>query len=557
MESAIVQYYCNYCIRINKMNYKIIVVYLLLLLISVTFANGNQQKKKPTNFLILLADDLGYGDLSAYGHPTSETDNLDRLASEGMKFTQFYSASPVCSPSRAAVVTGRLPARNGVYCKNNTEPCTDPTQSDCCNGVFVPGFPGGLPKSEVTFARALKDNKWNGVTGLIGKWHLGMDEYMPTKHGFDYYYGVPHGLGACPCSYCFAGDQTCSIKCSPTFAPCPVFENEKIVQQPANLLTLASQYVGKANEFMSNAVNNGQPFLLHYCSHHTHSPQFAGVDTTNKTRRGRFGDSLAEFDHSVGEMIAMLKKLDVLDNTLIWMSSDNGPSLRNEIRGGNAGLLRCGKGTTYEGGMRVPGIIRWPAGGIESGSICREVVSTLDIFPTILNIANDDINKNNKNMPSTLSSAILDGFDISTMLHSSCNSGPGFRNGKLIYYPQFARKDRGLFAVRSGSTKVHFHTRGSLQSGPQNPDITCRPTANFSTPNPPLSYDLDLDPSEWYELTGEAAEGAIEKGKDDMKKHLERMNWYPYPMLNNGSFNPALWPCAKPGCTPFPSCCVT
>ena len=106
-------------------------------------------EKKPTNFLILLADDLGYGDLSAYGHPTSETDNLDRLASEGMKFTQFYSASPVCSPSRAAVVTGRLPARNGVYCKNNTEPCTDPTRSDCCNGVFVPGFPGGLPKSEV------------------------------------------------------------------------------------------------------------------------------------------------------------------------------------------------------------------------------------------------------------------------------------------------------------------------------------------------------------------------------------------------------------------------
>jgi arylsulfatase A len=530
-----------------------VILHLLVL------ANG--LKLTDTNFLILLADDLGYGDLSIYGHPTSETGNLDRLASEGMKFTQFYSASPVCSPSRAAIVTGRLPARNGVYCKNGTKPCIDHTRSDCCNGVFVPGFPGGLPKTEVTFASALKDLNWKGLSGLIGKWHLGMGDYMPTKHGFDYYYGVPHGLGSCPCSYCFAGDQTCSIKCSPTFAPCPVFENETIVEQPANLLTLASQYVKAASNFMEKAVASNKPFLLHYCSHHTHSPQFAGVDTTGKTRRGRFGDSLAEFDHSVGELVSTLEKIGVIDNTLIWFTSDNGPSLRNEIRGGNAGLLKCGKGTTYEGGMRVPGIIRWPAGGIQAGSICREVVSTLDMFPTILNIATADNNgiRGVGAMKNAIvsSSSFLDGFDISSMLHSTCTSGPGQRNGKLIYYPQFARKDRGLFAVRSGKTKVHFHTRGSLQSGTSNPDKDCRPSANFTTPNPPLTYDLDVDASEIYELTGKEAENAVEKARLVAMRHKETMDWYPYPMLNNGSFNPSLWPCAKPGCMPFPSCCVT
>lgn len=159
---------------------------------------------------------------------------------------------------------------------------------------------------------------------MIGKWHLGTEhKYFPTTgHGFDYYYGVPHGLGACPCHACFAPNQNCSIKCQPDWAPCPVFENNNIIQQPANLITLSDNYVHTAKRFIQNAVEDKkQPFLLYFASHHTHSPQFAGFDTTNFTSRDRFGDSLAELDHSVGRLLGFLKEYEVDSNTLVIFTS--------------------------------------------------------------------------------------------------------------------------------------------------------------------------------------------------------------------------------------------
>jgi|EP00505_MAST-04D_sp_SCG-Rhode-Island_P003092 arylsulfatase A len=536
-------------------------------------------EKNDQNFLIILADDLGYGDLSCYGHPTSITPNLDQLANEGMRFTQFYSASPVCSPSRSSIVTGRLPARNGVYCANSTKPCANPTDKGCCNGVFLPGMPGGLPQSEVSFATALKEsNDWNGTTGMIGKWHLGTEEkYFPTTgHGFDYYYGVPHGLGACPCHACFAPNQTCSIKCQPNWAPCPVFENRDIVQQPANLITLSDDYVRAAKRFIQSAVEDKkQPFLLYFASHHTHSPQFAGFDTTNVTARGRFGDSLAELDRSVGSLLSFLKEYEVDSNTLVIFTSDNGPSLRNEIRGGNAGLLKCGKGTTYEGGMRVPAIFRWP-GVIQPGTVQRSIASALDIFPTIINIANRKpavpsegqtvvksifhYSHKDLNGRTVRKKITLDGYDMIELLRendprSGC-TGP--RQGKLVYYPQFAMQSRGLYAVRTNRTKVHFHTEGSLQSNPDNSDIDCRPSSKYSTPVPPHVYDLGVDPSENYliEPSSEPFSHAIENAKRVREEHLKHLKWFGWPMLNNGTFDRKLWPCAKPGCSPFPQCCV-
>ncbi len=513
-----------------------------------------------TNVLVFLADDLGYGDLASYGHPTSETPALDALAARGLRFTQFYSASPVCSPARAAVLTGRLPARNGVYCANGTSACASPEQPGCCNGVFLPGKPGGLPLSERTFATALQAAGWNGTSGAIGKWHLGMQQFMPTAgHGFDYYYGVPHGVGACPCAACFAPDETCSIPCSPTWAPCPVFENTTIVQQPADLLTLSAQYVRAAQGFIERAVARSAPFLLYYCSHHVHSPQFAGADATNTTQRGRFGDSLKEFDAAVGSLLRTLDRLGVADDTLVWMTSDNGPSMRNEVRGGNAGLLRCGKGTTYEGGQRVPALVSWPAGGLRAGVVCRRTVSTLDMFPTILRVLLPAAA-----LPAAENGAVLDGYDVLPLLRSSC-AAPSPRAGRLVYYPQFARRDRGLYAVsvrtRAGSmsrTKVHFHTEGSLQSGEHNRDRACRPTATFATPEPPLAFDLGMDPSEMYPLpAGHALDSAVRQAQGFADAHAAGMVWYPWPQLNNGSFDPHLWPCAQPGCEPFPSCCVT
>lgn len=523
-------------------------LWTLVLLLRCSLTRGGRGDSTGTSFLIVLADDLGYGDLASYGHPSSSTPRLDELGAQGIRFTSFYSASPVCSPSRAAVVTGRLPARNGVYCANGTEPCAGPEDDGCCPGVFVPGRPGGLPLTERTFATELKARGWHGATGMIGKWHLGMQEFMPTAgHGFDFYFGVPHGLGSCPCTACFAPNETCAISCQPTWAPCPLFENQTIVQQPADLLTLSSAYVRAGRDFIRRSVNRGVPFLLYFCSHHVHSPQFAGYDETNATIRGRFGDSLAELDRSVGSLLDSLEDLGVADNTLVWFTSDNGPSLRNEKRGGNAGLLKCGKGTTYEGGVRVPAMVRWGGGGVRGGTVCRKVVSTLDIFPTILSIATG--NKVQKN------SITLDGFDMTNMLTSSC-SVPSPRKEKNIYYPQFARRDRGLFALRIGTDKVHFHTRGSLQSGAENRDSDCRPSANYTSPLPPLVYDLGTDPSENYALEGRERDSVVGRARSAAEEHERGMIWYPTPQLG-GAFNPHLWPCAKLGCTPFPSCCVT
>jgi arylsulfatase A len=441
-------------------------------------------------------------------------------------------------------------------------------------------MPGGLPQSEVSFATALKEsNDWNGTTGMIGKWHLGTEEkYFPTTgHGFDYYYGVPHGLGACPCHACFAPNQTCGIKCQPNWAPCPVFENRDIVQQPANLITLSDDYVRAAKRFIQSAVEDKkQPFLLYFASHHTHSPQFAGFDTTNTTARDRFGDSLAELDRSVGSLLSFLKEYEVDSNTLVIFTSDNGPSLRNEIRGGNAGLLKCGKGTTYEGGMRVPAIFRWP-GVIQPGTVQRNVASALDIFPTIINIANgksavpsegQTVVKNifhyshkDSYGRTVRKQIVLDGYDMIELLreNDSPSGRTGPRQGKLVYYPQFAMQSRGLYAVRTNRTKVHFHTEGSLQSNPDNSDVDCRPSSTYSTPVPPHVYDLGVDPSENYllEPSTEPFSHAIENAKRVREEHLKHLKWFGWPMLNNGTFDRKLWPCAKPGCSPFPQCCVT
>jgi arylsulfatase A len=260
----------------------------------------------PPNIAIVHADDLGYGDLGCYGHPMSRTPAIDRMAAQGLRFTQFYSGSPVCSPSRSALITGRLMPRTGIYCANGTEACAKPdltSPTGCCNGVFLPGMPGGLPKSERTVAELLS---LGGVyTSMhIGKWHLGMDEgYLPTQRGFDHYFGVPHGLGACPCAACFAPNTSCAIGCNPSWVNCPVFANATIIQQPANLLTLSDQYTEAAVAFIHASASRAQPWLIYYASHHVHSPQFAGPLCTNSTPRGRFGDSLAELDSAVDRLL--------------------------------------------------------------------------------------------------------------------------------------------------------------------------------------------------------------------------------------------------------------
>eukprot|EP00039_Didymoeca_costata_P005444 m.81699 g.81699 ORF g.81699 m.81699 type:complete len:531 (-) comp12822_c0_seq4:126-1718(-) len=497
-------------------------------------------KNNKPNFFFFLADDLGYGDLASWGHPTSQTPNMDRLANEGMKLVQYYSPSPVCSPARAGILTGRYPVRVGVYCANDTEACAKPELQNCCNGVFLPGMPGGLPSSEQTIASYLHTSGYRSM--LIGKWHLGNDvEYLPTRRGFDEYFGCPHGLGACPLAACFPPNEPCAIAGNPDWAPCPLFSNETIVKQPLDMLTVSQEYTSVGKHFMQKNVNENTPFLLYYASHHVHSPQFAGIDATNMTQRGRFGDSLLELDIVFGHLLDALETMGVENDTIVFFTSDNGPSLRNEIRGGDAGLFRCGKGTTWEGGFRVPAMVRWP-GKIAAGSVYRDMVSGLDFLPTILEIAGVSSGH-----------VSLDGY---SMVNSWIQKKPSPRT-HFMYYPQFPQKSRGIFATRAGVWKVHWKMQGSLQCGSNNTDSVCLPTVNYTILNPPRVYQIMLDPGEHYPLNPESDDyqTALTLAQQALRQHNSGFSWYLYPLLNNGTWNPNLQPCCVPGCKPFPSCC--
>ncbi|XP_064397200.1 arylsulfatase A-like [Halichondria panicea] len=341
----------------------------------------------PPNVVLFLVDDLGYGDLTPYGHPTSNTPHIQLLAEQGLVFTQFYTTSPICSPSRAALLTGRYQTRSGIY-----------------PGVFEPNDLGGLPHNETTIAEGLKEIGY--TTGMIGKWHLGVGadgEYLPDHHGFDYYMGIPYTHDACPCYVCFYPKQWCSTSCSPEYVPCPVYEckdgKQEIVQQPADLTTLSANLAMAAANFVDKQAGSGKPFFLYYAFQHMHAPQFSGQKFRNSSKRGNYGDSLREVNWAVSQVLQALSNTGVSDNTVIFLTADNGPDLSQGDNGGSAGPLRCGKASTWEGGMRVPSIAWWP-NKIRHGRT-HQLASTLDLLPTIFSMAGQSSLKTQRSMEPT------------------------------------------------------------------------------------------------------------------------------------------------------------
>jgi arylsulfatase A len=496
-------------------------------LISIALLSKTCAENK-TNFLILFADDLGYGDLSCYGHPTSTTPNLDKLATEGLRFLDFYSTSPVCSPSRASLLTGRYQTRSGIY-----------------PGVFGATSIGGLPLNETTIAEYLKEAGYS--TGMVGKWHLGVgsdNAYIPGNHGFESYVGIPYTHADCPCVSCFYPDVECTGSChEPSRSEevgCPIYSNFSICLQPADLLTIDKLYNDAAKNFMQAQKAAGRPFFLYYAFHHTHIPQYAGKEFTNSTIRGTFGDSLAALDNGVGFVMQALKDLGLDQNTLVFFSSDNGPQLSDNTHGGNQGLLKCGKGTNYEGGQRVPGIAWWP-GKITPGKT-REIASTLDLLPTLLKLAGVEPKKD----------VVLDGYDMSPILF---DNRPSERD-TFYYYSGKCKEEDGVYAVRYKQYKAHFITEGSHCKEPY-PDHDCWNSAEKSVHDPPLLFDLDKDPSEVYALTSTDPE--YNDILDTMKKLKQtfdaKMVWGKSQMERGK--DEKLEPCAKPGCSPFASCCKT
>ncbi|CAN9499221.1 unnamed protein product [Ophioblennius macclurei] len=478
----------------------------------------------PPNFVLIFADDLGFGDLGCYGHPSSSTPNLDRLAAGGLRFTDFYCTSPVCSPSRASLLTGRYQTRSGVYA-----------------GVLYPGSRGGLPLNETTIAEVLKPQGYE--TAMIGKWHLGFGanrSYLPTKQGFDQYLGIPysHDMGPCSNLTCFPPDIKCFGFCDIGSVLVPLMHNEDIKQQPVDFLQLESAYSDFAADFITASVKKGKPFFLYYPAHHTHYPQYAGPGAAGRSVRGPFGDALLELDNTIGTLMATLEKTGVINNTLVFFTADNGPELMRMSRGGNAGPLKCGKGTTYEGGMREPAIAYWP-GTIKPG-VTRDLASTLDVLPTFASLAG-----------AKLPQVMLDGFDMTELLVRQGKS----KREAMMYYPLYPSEKHGLFALRRGKYKAHFYTQGAGHSA-TTPDHDCPPTATLTAHDPPLLFDLEADASENYPLSLE--------GRPDLQSVLEQINKtklefeatmvFGEDQISKGT-DPNLAPCCNPQCSPRPTCC--
>lgn len=288
------------------------------------------------NIVIIYADDLGYGDLGCYGHPTLRTPNLDRMAQEGMRFTEFYSAAEVCTPSRAALLTGRYPVRSGMAHDRYR--------------VLRSQSTGHLPEGEITLAEALQTAGY--ATGMVGKWHLGVWSKDPVghprRHGFDSFFGLPHSNDMDP----VAGNPPRANALAEQKAEwwnSPLYRNEELVERPADQTTLTRRYTEEAQRFIRE--NRRRPFFLYFAHTFPHTPLFASGAFRGTSQRGLYGDVVAELDWSVGQILETLRREKLDRKTLVVFSSDNGPWLIMNQQGGSAGLLRDGKGSTWEGGM--------------------------------------------------------------------------------------------------------------------------------------------------------------------------------------------------------------
>lgn len=387
------------------------------------------ESKKPPNFVIIFCDDLGYQDVGCFGSPLIKTPRIDKMASEGMRFTDFYSAAPVCTPSRAALLTGCYPMRVSL-----------PSVISYRSTV-------GISADEITIPEMLKTRGY--TTACIGKWHLGWQkQFLPTRHGFDSFFGLP-----------YSNDMDYKD------FRVPLFRNEEIIEQPAVLETLTERYTDEAVKFITQ--NKDKPFFLYLPHTFPHVPLRASERFKDKSKRGLYGDVVETIDWSTGRILDTLKELGLDDNTLVVFTSDNGPWLIKGQDGGCALPLRGGKGSTWDGGMREPCIMRWP-GRIPAGSECSELAGTMDLFPTFAKLSG----------AKAPTDRIIDGKDIRPLMM-------GEKDAKSPHESFFYYRNQQLEAVRSGKWKL------ILEHKEQKTDKAI----------PVLLYDLRSDISEKKDLS--------------------------------------------------------
>lgn len=364
------------------------------------------------NIILINCDDLGYGDLGCYGSARNDTPHLDRLAAEGVRFTDFYAASPVCSASRAALLTGCYSQRIGF--------------ADC--QVLFPGQKEGLNPNEITIARLLKKVGYD--TTIIGKWHCGdQPEFLPTNHGFDEYFGIP-----------YSNDMGRQVN-APDHPPLPLMRNGEVIQQQPDQRGITERYVDEALRFMRRVRKN--PFFLYFAHMYVHVPLFIPKPFLNASRNGAYGGAVACIDWAMAALDAELTRLGIRDETLVIFTSDNGSRACGE--GGSNAPLRGTKAQTWEGGQRVPCLMRWP-GRIASGTTCEGIASSIDIFATLADLTAAPLP----------SDTTLD----SISLVESLLEGKASKRDAFAYY-----KGPNLEAVRKGDWKLHFCKIGWAPGG--------------------------------------------------------------------------------------------
>lgn len=438
---------------------KVIKIIALLLLFSFKPLVGTAQLELP-NFVIILTDDLGYADVGVYGSPRIETPRIDQMAENGVKFKEFYVES-LCSPTRAALLTGSYAYRVGA------------------STVFWPDSDDGLNPDEITLADLLQEQGY--VTATIGKWHLGHhEEFLPTNQGFDYYFGIP-----------FSNDMGPDARRGP-FDPLPILRNEDIIERGPDQRKLTKRYTEETIQFIEE--NQEEPFFVYLQHTMPHVPLYVSDEFKAKSEFGLYGDVVEEIDWSTGEIIDKLNELGLSDNTLVIWTSDNGPWIQKGKDGGLATPLREGKGTSWEGGHRVPALMTWP-GQISEKIVIEEMTTVMDLYPTIAYLAGADLPNGR----------VIDGKNIWTLITGETTETP---HEVYFYY-----RLRQLQAVRMGEWKLHLEgTRRDYNN------VHYDYTDNFNFHLREKLFNLAEDPGEQRNLVLDYPE-IVEELKQRVEKH--------------------------------------
>jgi arylsulfatase A-like enzyme len=425
-------------------------------------AHAASRPTRPPNVVLIFADDLGYADLGCFGATKIKTPSIDRLAAEGIRFTDFYVAQAVCSASRCALLTGCYPNRVGI------------------TGALDHRSRVGLHPEEMTMAEVLQSRGY--ATAVVGKWHLGYQpDFLPVRHGFDEWFGLPYSNDMWP----FHPEARAG-----SYPPLPLYDGDRIVDAQVDAEdqdTLTTRYTERAVRFMEQ--NRGRPFFLYLAHSMPHVPLHVSRRGRGHSAAGLYGDVIEEIDWSVGKVLEALQRLELDRETLVIFTSDNGPWISYGDHAGSAGPLREAKGTAWEGGVRVPFVARWP-GQIPGGAVSREPAMTIDLLPTFAGLAN-----------ASLPPRRIDGRDIWPLLAGAAGARSP-HNALWFYF------DKSLLAVRSGRWKLVLpHTYRTL--GAQPPATGGKPVPYRQARADLELYDLESDPGEKKNLVDREPETVV------------------------------------------------